>query len=69
MMHENFILTGDFQGHIHMIDINNENLCEYSNKLSYGLIVHMQKYENRMKIPSILTLLTGERNDYKIRLF
>jgi len=29
----------------------------------------MQKYESKMKMPSILTLLTGERNDYKIKLF
>lgn len=68
MMHENFILTGDFQGHIHMIDINNENMCEYSNRLSYGLIVNIQRYNNS-KGMGMLTLLTGERSDYKIKLF
>ena len=47
MMHENFILAGGYHGHIHMIDINNDNLCEFSNRLSYGLIVHMQKYETK----------------------
>jgi len=69
MMHENFILAGGYHGHIHMIDINNDNLCEFSNRLSYGLIVHMQKYETKTINPSILTLTTGERNDYKIKQF
>lgn len=44
MMHENFILAGDFNGHIHFVDIENNNKAEYSNKLSPGLIVQMQKY-------------------------
>lgn len=52
-----------------MIDINNDNLCEFSNRLSYGLIVHMQKYETKTINPSILTLTTGERGDYKIKQF
>jgi hypothetical protein len=41
MMHDNFVLSGDFAGHIHFIDIENNNRSEYSNKLSTGLIVQM----------------------------
>lgn len=69
MMYENFILTGDYYGHIHFIDIENSNTCEYSNKLSPGLIVQMSSFDENSNSSSMLTLLSGLRNDYKIKLF
>jgi hypothetical protein len=69
MMHENFVLSGDFSGHIHFIDIENRNRAEFSNKISPGLIVQMQKYEIKSSVPSILTLILGSRNEYKVKIF
>jgi hypothetical protein len=69
MMHENFVLSGDFNGHIHFIDIENRNRAEFSNKLSPGLIVQMQKYDIKSSLPSMLTLILGSRNEYKVKIF
>lgn len=69
MMHENFVLAGDFSGHIHFIDIENRNRSEFSNKLSPGLIVQMQKYDIKSSLPSMLTLILGSRNEYKVKIF
>lgn len=69
MMHDNFVLAGDFCGHIHFIDIENRNRSEYSSKLSPGLIVQMQKYEIQSTFPSMLTLILGSRNEYKVKIF
>lgn len=69
MMHENFVLAGDFCGHIHFIDIENQNRSEFSNKLSPGLIVQMQKYDIKSTLPSMLTLILGSRNEYKVKIF
>lgn len=69
MMHENFVLAGDFNGYIHFIDIENQNRTEFSNRLSPGLIVQMQKYQVKSVLPSMLTLIVGSRNEYKVKIF
>ena len=69
IMHDNFVLAGDYNGCIHFIDIENKNKSEYSNKLSHGLIFQMQQYDIKSTLPSILSLITSSRNEYKIKIF